>query len=182
MLVENLKTGYVPSFGTGPGDPPLAPYGIGTTTKPHTGAPGLNMIEGTWANPHPLFAAVHFSDDICDASGQCNIGESITVISGGTNYAVKRADWGKANSLDARSNPQSLPESINGALYAYEGWTYPNSLHPGGVVVCMCDGSARFISSDINGDVWAKLFTPGGSRGMRETWPVYQQAVADDNF
>jgi prepilin-type processing-associated H-X9-DG protein len=41
---------------------------------------------------------------------------------------------------------------------------YPTSLHPGGVNVVMCDGSARFIADAIAGDVWARLVTPNGSK------------------
>ncbi len=179
LLAENVKTGYVSSY-PGASDPALVGYGFSSS---HSGQPGPNLIEGTWANPHPLFAAVHMSDDICDPSGRCDIGEQVTVISGGgTSTPYQRADWGKANSLDARDNAQSIPESINGALYADEGWSFPTSLHPGGIVIAMCDGSARFMSGDINGDVFAKLMSPAGTRGMRDHWPALQTAVNDNDF
>ena len=186
MIGENLKTGYIQDY-PGVDDPPIDLYGIGTSSAPHTGQPQVpGHIEGTWANPHPLFAAFHMSDDICDAtltSGpNCNIGENITVISGGQSFTVARANWSKANSLEARDNLKQIPESINGALYADKGWSYLNGLHPGGVVVVMCDGSTKFISSDINGDIFAKLVSPGGTRGMRDTWPALQTAIDEAAF
>jgi hypothetical protein len=39
---------------------------------------------------------------------------------------------------------------------------YPNSYHPGGVVVGMCDGSTRFVNETVAGAIWAKLVTPAG--------------------
>jgi prepilin-type N-terminal cleavage/methylation domain-containing protein/prepilin-type processing-associated H-X9-DG protein len=181
MLGENLKTGYIASY-PAESDPPLHTFGIGTAAAPHFGQPGSGLIEGTWANPHPLFAAFHMSDDFCDPTGKCNIGESVTVNSGDQRFTVQRADWARANSLDARDNAQQLPESFNGAIFADKGWTYLNSLHPGGVTVAMCDGSARFISNDIDGTVFAKLMSPGGTRAMNEFWPVHQQSLLDSEF
>jgi len=181
LLGENLKTGYVASY---PGDanPPLSTFGIGSTSAVHTGQPGAGLIEGSWANPHPLFAAFHMSDDFCDPTGKCNIGENVTVFSGDQSYAVRRADWRKANGMDALDNAQRIPESINGALYADDGWPYLNSLHPGGVNVVMCDGSTKFLSNDIDGKVFAKLISPGGTRAMNETWPVFQTSIAEAEF
>ena len=53
---------------------------------------------------------------------------------------------------------------INGDLSGInEGrFPYPNSHHPGGVHVSMCDGSTRFISESIAPEVWARLVTPAG--------------------
>ena len=39
----------------------------------------------------------------------------------------------------------------------------PASNHPGGVVVSFCDGHVRFISQDIDYDVYKQLMTPGGA-------------------
>jgi prepilin-type N-terminal cleavage/methylation domain-containing protein len=176
MLAENLKTGYVPTY---PTDTTVMLTSFGFSSS-YQGQPGPSLLEGSWANPLPQFAAYHYSDEFCDpTSGQCDIGDTFTAVG---SPPVKRGDWAKVNSLEARSNVPMLPESINGALYADEGWTFPNSLHPGGIVVVMCDGSARFISSDINGDVWAKINSPAGTRGMSGTWPVLQAAVSDSDF
>lgn len=181
LLGENLKTGYFASY-PGAADPPLSTFGIGTTSAPHTGQPGAGLIEGSWANPHPLFAAFHMSDDFCDPTGKCDIGQNVTVISEGQSLTVRRAAWRKANSMDALDNAQRLPESINGALYADEGWPYLNGLHPGGVVVVMCDGSTKFLSNEIDGEVFAKLMSPAGNRSSKETWPVFQSPLEEASF
>jgi len=44
------------------------------------------------------------------------------------------------------------------------GSPIPSSLHPGGVNVSYCDGHVGFLSSDINGLVYASLMTPSGIR------------------
>jgi prepilin-type processing-associated H-X9-DG protein len=70
--------------------------------------------------------------------------------------------------------------AINGALnLSIEGAApYANSFHSGGVNFCFCDGSVRFISSSINGEVYAKLITPQGARLPAELrqLPVDQDA------
>jgi type II secretory pathway pseudopilin PulG len=38
----------------------------------------------------------------------------------------------------------------------------PNSNHPGGFMVCMCDGSTKFLSSSVAYVVYAKLMTSNG--------------------
>jgi prepilin-type N-terminal cleavage/methylation domain-containing protein/prepilin-type processing-associated H-X9-DG protein len=42
------------------------------------------------------------------------------------------------------------------------GTASPNSLHPGGVNVCFCDGSVRFIKDSVNVQTWWALGTRGG--------------------
>ena len=58
---------------------------------------------------------------------------------------------------------------------------YPNSNHPGGVNVLFCDGSAKFISDQIDGTVYAKLITPQGSRlpAVYRQLPVDASAIGD---
>ena len=36
------------------------------------------------------------------------------------------------------------------------------SMHPGGVIVGLCDGSVRFVGETINLTVWQSLATPNG--------------------
>jgi len=40
----------------------------------------------------------------------------------------------------------------------------PSSSHPGGVIVTFCSGTNKFISEDINYDVYCALMTPAGSK------------------
>ncbi|MCA9083389.1 MAG: DUF1559 domain-containing protein [Planctomycetaceae bacterium] len=56
---------------------------------------------------------------------------------------------------------------INGAAAGPEGERpFPASSHPGGVNVVMCDGSARFLSEDIDLNVYAQLITAAGSKSL----------------
>ena len=175
MLTECVHSGYSPAITTPwyGGIDYTTGVAAGVTITAPVGGP-----EGTWANPDPHYCTVHLSDDICDPSGNC-------ALSGGV---PPRADWSKAASLDARSNlgPTGIgaeSEGVNGATQADKGWPYPNSRHPGGLNVVFCDGAARFVSQNIEGEVWGKLMTPaGGGRAMKETWPIYQGALDMERF
>jgi|SRR5579872_2654504 len=70
---------------------------------------------------------------------------------------------------------------INGNLGTSEGQSpFPSSLHPGGVNVAMCDGSARFISETISLTVYAYLMTPSGTR--ERTYRPAQTPLGDNGF
>ncbi len=171
MVAENLRSGYDPAAAT-------TWYDL-----IHTGQPGTaGRAESTWANPDPYFCAFHMSDDICNSTGDCKIGAKVNVLVGTTSTSVTRAKWSAANSKDSRDNSKSDPESINGLFAANEGWPYMSSYHPGGINVVMCDGSARFVSQEIDGEVFAKICSPAGTRTMKETWASFQTPVDDAEF
>jgi prepilin-type processing-associated H-X9-DG protein len=178
MLTENLRAGYATSTN------PLAPSPALWYDANHMGQPGVaGTAEGSWANPDPYFSAFHISDDFCDPSGDCmTSGNPINVPYGTSTVPVTRANFAKANSKEARDNSKNDPESVNGNFAADEGWSYPSSYHPGGINVVLCDGSARFISQDIDGEVFAKLCSPAGSRRMKDTWAVFQTALDEGSF
>ena len=73
-----------------------------------------------------------------------------------------------ANYFDtAPLDPDHPYGTINGATTGPEGERpFPNSLHPGGVNAVMCDGSARFLSEDIDLRVYAHLITPAGTKPL----------------
>jgi prepilin-type processing-associated H-X9-DG protein len=173
MITENLRAGYAASTN------PLTPVWYDAQ---HLGQPQLpGTAEGSWANPDPFFSAVHLSDDFCDPAGNCmTSGNPIQVPFGSTSITVTRASFSKCNSKDARDNTKTDPECINGNFAADEGWSYPSSYHPGGINVVMCDGSARFVANEIDGEIWAKLVSPGGTRRMKETYAVFQTPL-DEN-
>jgi type II secretory pathway pseudopilin PulG len=110
-----------------------------------------NMVTN-WANAHPNFVMFMASDNVCN-NGLCTTTTDLAPTGGTTNGA----GWARAN------NPSTY-ESINyGLQLTDEGsFPYPFSKHPGGVVVTMCDGSVKFIKTDIDGTVWSKLITPAG--------------------
>ncbi|MEZ6130085.1 MAG: DUF1559 domain-containing protein [Planctomycetaceae bacterium] len=56
---------------------------------------------------------------------------------------------------------------INGARTGPEGERpFPNSGHPGGVNIVMCDGSAKFLNEDLDLQIYAQLVTPAGSKAL----------------
>ena len=70
---------------------------------------------------------------------------------------------------------------INGALSGVDGKRpFPNSQHPGGVVVTFCDGAVQFVSEDIENAVFAELMSPRGTRNVFGLDVV--QLPADDNY
>ncbi len=72
-------------------------------------------------------------------------------------------------------------ENINGGQNLTIEGSYPfsNSAHPGGINMGFCDGGVRFISSTIDGTVYAKIITPAGSK-----LPIWlkQQPVSQDAY
>ena len=120
---------------------------------PHSGNTPTN-----WASPHPNFIMFIGSDNVCtkgDRAGtNCSTAGDLAPAAGQTDGD----GWNRANQAGSFEN-------INfGRNLTDEGsFPFPNSNHPGGVVVVMCDGSTKFISQDIDGTVWAKLITPAGS-------------------
>lgn len=77
-----------------------------------------------------------------------------------------------ATGLNAQTYFQSAPldprypfATINGARSGpEEARPFPNSFHPGGVNMTLCDGSARFISESLDLLVYAQLITPAGTK------------------
>ncbi len=61
--------------------------------------------------------------------------------------------------LNGRFPPNSnVPDFVIGSAKV----TGPRSRHPGGVNICLCDGSTRFVGDQINVDVWHALWTREG--------------------
>ncbi len=109
-------------------------------------------IVTNWATAHPNFVMFMASDNVCN-NGLCTQTTDLTPKLG----TMNGAGW-------ARANQPATFESINyGSSLTDEGsFPYPFSNHAGGVLVTMCDGSSKFIKSDIDGTVWSKLITPAG--------------------
>ncbi|HEX8203795.1 MAG TPA: DUF1559 domain-containing protein [Isosphaeraceae bacterium] len=121
-------------------------------------SPGNAYSGGTptnWACPHPNFVMFLGSDDVCTLGARSGI--NCSTVGDLSPATGPRTGW-------IRANPVGTSEAINSATNrTAEGASpFPNSNHPGGIVVVMCDGSAKFISQAIDGEVWAKLITPAG--------------------
>jgi prepilin-type N-terminal cleavage/methylation domain-containing protein len=114
----------------------------------------LITVPTNWATPHPNFVGAMVSDNVCGPNGDCSTVGDLMPIAG----QQDGGGWSRANFRGSfeEINYGSRNVSDQG------GSPFANSLHPGGIVVGMCDGATRFITDDINGTVWAKLFTPDG--------------------
>jgi prepilin-type processing-associated H-X9-DG protein len=105
-----------------------------------------------WASPDPNYTSVYFSSDVCK-SLKCSAGN---------------VDWSIANSGS---------QQINASLTESEGSPWPSSFHPGGANFVFADGHLRFISQDVDGAVYAALFSPQG--GKLEATKLWQRPVDD---
>jgi len=86
-------------------------------------------------------------------------------LNGGASGAT---DTDKASSSLLANTPTGVNQNtepfINEKKAGPEGAPFPNSNHPGIVVVSMCDGSAKTISENVDGYVYTQLITPDGTR------------------
>jgi prepilin-type N-terminal cleavage/methylation domain-containing protein/prepilin-type processing-associated H-X9-DG protein len=138
-----------------------------------------------WACPLPNFCMFIGSPHVCDGTaanttfpkncGGANLNEVniLQGISGGT------AGWYQANNNAAGNN-----DYINyGQSLTNEGaFPFSNSGHPGGCNMVFCDGATRFISSTINGAVYARILTPAGSKLPVSNPAMRQAPVSQDEF
>ena len=137
-----------------------------------------STFETNWACPIPSFTMFIGSSNVCSTTVpitpgttlDCTLGQSLLAPTGDNDGPA----WKNANRVGTYEN-------INfGQNLTLDGsFPFSNSGHPGGTNMMFCDGAVRFISSSIDGTVYSKLITPGGSR-----LPVYakQQPVSQDAF
>ncbi|MDA7528172.1 DUF1559 domain-containing protein [Planctomicrobium sp.] len=70
---------------------------------------------------------------------------------------------------------------INSGLWSPEGHSpVPNSFHPGGVNMAYADGHVKFISEQMNGEVYAALASPQGL--LLNGIPLQQVTVSGGDF
>jgi prepilin-type N-terminal cleavage/methylation domain-containing protein len=154
MLSENVLAGYTPSSG------------FVAVTAPVT-----------WASPFVNHMGFIASGFVCGAAYDCwklNPPPSGGPLTSNGSQGIDGDGWKYANLKG--------PEGINFGYrnLSVEGSSpYPNSGHPGGFVVNMCDGSTKFLRDSIAGSVWAKLVTPAGQSlpfNLKQL-PVQQDAI-----
>jgi len=144
----------------------LAGFDQGTLT----GGAGTN-----WACPLPTFCMFIGSGHICDGStAGCGSGILNEIAS------PNASGWQQAN-LQSSSAATNYDYINYGQQLTTEGaFPFSNSGHPGGCNMVFCDGAVRFISSGIDGRVYARMITPAGSRlpiAYRQA-PLSQDAFA----
>jgi prepilin-type N-terminal cleavage/methylation domain-containing protein len=142
----------------------------------------IAFIPGSWACASPNFVSFMASDDVCSGpagTGTCIDRTDLGPTSVGGGKIGDGPGW-------ARANLVATQESINGGAATGSGeGAYPfiNSLHPGVFVAVFCDGSARVLSQDIDGTVYAKLMTPAGQNlpGASAAHPGFKQMPVDSS-
>jgi len=71
----------------------------------------------------------------------------------------------------------AMSDTTNQPYYAR-----PSSKHPGGFVVAMCDGQAKFLSQDIVYNVYGRLMTPRGAGATLAGTSTVIQNTSGPNF
>ncbi len=134
--------------------------------------------ETNWAAPFPNYVMFIGSSGVCGVPNSTN-------CAAGQLAPLNDQDgvgWAYANKVGP---PYS---NINGGQNLTLDGSYPfsNSAHPGGCNMGFCDGAVRFINSNIDGTVYAKMITPAGSKlpmfttttGLKQL-PLSQDAFAN---
>jgi len=140
-------------------------------------------VPTNWACPLPNYTMFIGSPNVC---GTATKGASLVCGASNTlNAYLTPATPNDTATLWAQANMNSSTNGdyINGGQNAVIKGTYPfsNSGHPSGCNMVFTDGAARFISSTINGLVYAKMITPAGSKlplSLRQL-PLSQDAFAN---
>ena len=150
-----FKTGvFWANFSNGPGLKSICNNRCTSVGKIYDGssntlllAENINAGIVNWANP---------------ALNSCGF---VFPLNGGSAAA---GDTTKASNVALANTPAAVKTGttpfINQKKSGPEGAPFPNSNHPGIVVVSMCDGSARSLSEGLDKYVYTKLITPDGSR------------------
>jgi len=121
--------------------------------------------ETNWACPLPTFCSFIASPEVCGHTagtlGQCNAASpSLQVTVNGTTGVQddSATGWAFANKVGTYATINfGLGLTLEGSFpFAY-------SRHPSGCNFVFADGAARFLSSTIDGTVYAKIITPSGS-------------------
>lgn len=129
-----------------------------------------------WACPLPTFCMFVGSGHICDGGSSGCGGGILNEIA-----SPNASGWQQAN-LQSSSAATNYDYINYGQQLTTEGaFPFSNSGHPGGCNMVFCDGAVRFISSNIDGRVYARMITPAGGRLpiMYRQAPLSQDAFAN---
>lgn len=158
MLAENVLGGA--SDGT-------SPYGWTLNGQP---------VPTNWATAHPNFVGFMASSEVCGSGADVDCSRATDLSP--TPDGKDGAGWASANRKGsfAAINYGAKNNTDQG------GSPFANSLHPGGLNVVMCDGSAKWVAETIDGSIWARLITPDGQtlpQAFRQN-PINWSTLGDD--
>ena len=122
---------------------------------------------GAGGNPSsPSGSATKPDLEVLELTGATVTTDAVCVAGGGTWSGLRGAKWMNGHYGDTLYNhyysPNSAQSDCGNASHNY-GLTAARSRHVGGVHVLLADGSCRFISENLNLDIWRGLSTRAGS-------------------
>jgi prepilin-type N-terminal cleavage/methylation domain-containing protein/prepilin-type processing-associated H-X9-DG protein len=151
-----------------------------------TGSSASGGLATNWSCPLPNFAMFTGSHYVCEKSGGALTDSGGTTLTCGTAPLgpTAVAGGGLADGIGwSNANINGSQENVNnGTNLTVEGGSpFSNAAHPGGFNTVFCDGSVRFLSSQIDGTVYAKILTSGGSKlpAVYKQLPVNQDAISN---
>src|SRR5690606_15836031 len=126
-----------------------------STGSPYTSLGGTDSAPTNWGCAHPNFVAFMGSDNVCsgpDGTGTCS---AAALATGPTSLAPVQVGatvvTGPGCKLASKRWTTENMNAGNRAGAPGGGMPSANSLHPGAIVVVMCDGSGRTIRDNIDG-------------------------------
>jgi prepilin-type N-terminal cleavage/methylation domain-containing protein/prepilin-type processing-associated H-X9-DG protein len=128
-------------------------------------------LETNWACPLPTFSMFIGSSGVCGVPQSTNCASGLLAPLGDADGP----GWALANHV----GPPYANINFGQNLTIEGSFPFTNSGHPGGSNMGFCDGAVRFIPSTIDGTVYAKIITSGGSK--LPLW-LKQQPVSQDAF
>jgi prepilin-type processing-associated H-X9-DG protein len=145
-------------------------------------------LETNWAAPQPSFSMFIGSPSVCWPAGgtytsttyDCTQGQlapaSVTSGAGTASGDTDGVNWHNASKVGTYQN---INYGFANGLTIEGSFPFTNSGHSGGSNMMFADGAVRFITSNIDGTVYAKMITPAGSR-----LPLYakQMPLSQDAF
>jgi len=117
-----------------------------------------------WACPFPSFCMFIGPTNVCGTpvaktSLDCTSGGAGTLLGANSASGADGPGWAQANRVGTFANING-----GGSLTIEGGYPFSNSGHPGGCNMGFCDGGVRFISNTVDGTVYSKMITSGGSK------------------